>query len=102
MKVSVATAFISCAIYAGLSWIFGCQAEAAGDPVGECGPVANVNPSTLASATGGSECKTLVLASGTYAKLSISNRTSGALTLRCAVQGKCVVGTGSGSRTSTG
>jgi hypothetical protein len=94
MKTSVATAFTSCAIYAGFSWILSCQAEAASDPVGECGPVVNVSPSTLASATGGSGCKTLVLASGNYAKLTISNRTSGVLTLRCAVQGKCVVGTG--------
>src|SRR3954452_829625 len=95
MRASVATAVLSCAIYAGLSSILSCKAEAADGLINECGPVVNVGPSTLTAATGGSGCKTLVLASGTYAKLSISNRTSGVLTLRCAVQGKCVVGTGS-------
>ncbi|MFL5279609.1 MAG: hypothetical protein ACJ8AW_01065, partial [Rhodopila sp.] len=95
MRASVATAVLSCAIYAGLSSILSCKAEAADGSINECGPVVNVGPSTLTAATGGSGCKTLVLASGTYAKLSISNRTSGVLTLRCAVQGKCVVGTGS-------
>ena len=38
----------------------------------------------LASATGGSGCRILVLAAGSYKKLSISNRLSGVLE-RCAM-----------------
>ena len=62
----------------------------------ECGSsIENVTPSTLASKVGGSGCKTLVLTPGTYPRLSISNRTSGILTLRCSSPGECIVGTGS-------
>ena len=93
MRGSFATAALSCAIFAGLASILSCKAEAAGGAVTECGSVVSVGPSTLAGATGGSGCKTLLLAAGTYKKLSISNRTNGVLTLRCATVGKCIVGT---------
>ena len=69
---------------------------AAGTPITECAsPVQNVTPSTLASSVGGSGCKTLVLGSGTYSRLNISNRSTGVLTLRCATVGQCAVGNGS-------
>ena len=94
MKASVAAAAWSCAVAVGLLSIFSRGAEAAGASVSECaGPVVNVTAATLAAALGGTGCKTVVLASGTYGKLNISNRSSGVLTVRCAVAGTCSVAT---------